>query len=49
MITRCHIVNPIIHEFLPVLLGSDGLAPYTGYKPDVNPGIANIFATAAVD
>ena len=34
-------------EFLPILLGSDGLASYTGYRQDVNPGIANVFATAA--
>lgn len=34
-------------EFLPVLLGPDSLAPYKGYRPDVNPGISNEFATAA--
>ncbi|MCG8409043.1 MAG: hypothetical protein MI923_27880 [Phycisphaerales bacterium] len=34
-------------EFLPVLLGPDALAPYDGYKPDVDAGIANVFATAA--
>lgn len=32
-------------EWLPVLLGS-GVAPYSGYKPGVNPGIANEFAAA---
>ena len=34
-------------EFLPVLLGRNGVRPYRGYNPDVNPGIANEFATAA--
>ena len=35
------------NEFLPALLGDGALAPYTGYKPWVNPGIANEFSTAA--
>lgn len=34
-------------EFLPVLLGRDALRPYRGYQPQVNPSIANEFATAA--
>ena len=34
-------------EFLPVLLGPDALRPYRGYQEDVNPGISNVFATAA--
>ena len=34
-------------EFLPVLLGNRGLRAYRGYNPNVNPGIANEFATAA--
>jgi peroxidase len=33
-------------EFLPVLLGPNALSSYGGYDPQVNPGIANIFATA---
>jgi peroxidase len=33
-------------EFLPVLLGPNALPPYAGYDPQVNPGIANVFATA---
>jgi len=33
-------------EFLPALLGK-ALPAYTGYKPNVNPGIANEFSTAA--
>jgi len=35
------------NEFLPVLLGGNALAPYRGYKEDVNAGIANEFATAS--
>ena len=35
------------NEFLPTLLGPNALAPYQGYRPDVNSGIANIFSTAA--
>ncbi|MEZ4217657.1 MAG: peroxidase family protein [Myxococcota bacterium] len=34
-------------EFLPALLGPNALAPYTGYDPGLEPGIANVFATAA--
>lgn len=34
-------------EFLPILLGPDALPPYKGYRPEVNPGISNIFATAS--
>lgn len=34
-------------EFLPALLGAKALRPYEGYKPDVNPGIATEFSTAA--
>jgi peroxidase len=33
-------------EWLPSLLGPNALAAYTGYKPTVNPGIANEFSTA---
>lgn len=35
------------NEFLPVLLGPDALPPYAGYDPEVDPGISNIFSTAA--
>lgn len=35
------------NEFLPVLLGRHALKPYTGYNPNVNAGIANVFSTAA--
>lgn len=34
-------------EFLPILLGPDALSPYEGYREDVDPGIANIFSSAA--
>jgi hypothetical protein len=34
-------------EFLPALLGKNALNSYTGYKPWVNPAIANEFANAA--
>jgi hypothetical protein len=35
------------NEFAPTLLGRDALAPYRGYNPNVNPGIALEFSTAA--
>lgn len=35
------------NEWLPALLGNGAIAKYTGYKPDVNPGISNEFSTAA--
>lgn len=35
------------NEFLPALLGTDAITPYRGYNPNVNPGIDNLFATAA--
>ncbi len=34
-------------HFLPLLIGPDAIEPYAGYEPQMNPGIANIFATAA--
>ena len=34
-------------EFLPALLGTNALRPYQGYNPEVNPGIATEFSTAA--
>ena len=34
-------------EFLPALLGRGAIRPYEGYKPEVNPGIATEFSTAA--
>lgn len=35
------------NEFLPLLLGENALPEYTGYDPNIDPGIANVFATAA--
>ncbi len=34
-------------DFLPLLLGNHPLAPYRGYRPEVNAGIANVFSGAA--
>lgn len=34
-------------DFLPLLLGKNPLAPYRGYQPQVNAGIANVFSGAA--
>jgi hypothetical protein len=34
-------------QWLPALIGSGVLQPYRGYNPNVNPGIANEFSTAA--
>jgi hypothetical protein len=34
-------------EFLPAVLGPNALPRYTGYKANVNPGIANEFSTVA--
>ncbi len=35
------------NEFLPALLGENAIREYAGYDPAVNPGISNIFSTAA--
>ena len=35
------------NEWLPALLGSNGLPSYNGFRSNVNPGIANEFSTAA--
>lgn len=34
------------NEFLPALLGPDGVAPYTGYNPNVNAGVDILFSAA---
>ena len=33
------------NEYLPALLGENAISPYSGYQPDVNPGIATEFST----
>ena len=35
------------NEYLPALLGQGAIKPYTGYKPNVNPGISPEFSEAA--
>ena len=35
------------NEFLQLLLGENGLGEYSGYNPDRNPQITNVFTTAA--
>jgi peroxidase len=35
------------NDFLPILIGPDALGAYSGYDSTIDPGIANIFATAA--
>jgi peroxidase len=35
------------NEWLPTLLGSNGIRPYQGYNPNVDPSISNEFSTAA--
>lgn len=32
-------------EYLPLLLGPNRLAPYSGYNPEINASIANVFAS----
>lgn len=40
--------NIIMYEYLPTLLGDDDpIIPYSGYKPDVHPGVSHIFQSAA--
>lgn len=35
------------NEFLPVILGEGALGPYPGHDPGVDPGVVNVFSTAA--
>lgn len=43
--------NIVLYEYLPTLLDAnspeDKIAPYTGYKPDLHPGISHVFQSAA--
>lgn len=36
-----------VKEFLPALFGKDLLGPYPGYNAEIDPGIMNVFSTAA--
>jgi hypothetical protein len=42
---ECQVIT--FNEWLPTLLGPGAIRPYTGYQPQVNAGIDNVFATAA--
>lgn len=46
MIVEAIIQSITYNEFLPLLLGSGALSAYAGYDSDINPQIANEFATA---
>lgn len=35
------------NEFIPVMLGPNAIPEYSGYDPNTNPGISNVFSTAA--
>lgn len=47
--SRVIALNQIItyKEFLPILLGSSALSQYSGYDSSLEPGIFNVFSTAA--
>jgi hypothetical protein len=47
MMVGAEIQSITYREFLPVLLGSEGLARYRGYQAGVDPTISNEFATAS--
>ena len=41
------VMQKIVYEdYLPILLGSDSLPPYVGYKEDVSPSVFNAFTLA---
>ena len=46
-IVIAEIQNITFREWLPAVLGRGAVDQYHGYKPNVNPGISNEFATAA--
>ncbi|MEP4077003.1 peroxidase family protein [Haloferula sp.] len=47
MIVGAEMQQITYNEFLPLLLGPRAIPPYQGYREDVDPSIANAFATAA--
>ncbi len=46
-IVRAQLQVITYNEFLPALLGGNALSEYTGYDPNVDPSISNLFSTAA--
>lgn len=46
-IVRAELQAITYNEFLPALLGQGAIDDYSGYDASVNPGIANVFSTAA--
>jgi hypothetical protein len=46
-ITIAEYQSIVFNEYLPSLLGNGAVANYTGYDPNVNPSIANVFSEAA--
>ena len=47
MVVGAEIQAITYNEFLPLLVGDNAISNYTGYDPNVNPGIANEFSSAA--
>ncbi|MEO0933594.1 MAG: peroxidase family protein, partial [Cyanobacteria bacterium J06641_2] len=46
-INTAQLQSIIYNEYLPALLGEDALSDYTGYNPNINPGIDRTFSNAA--
>lgn len=46
-INTAQLQSVIYNEYLPALLGNDALSDYTGYNPNINPGIDRTFSNAA--
>lgn len=46
-ITTAEYQNVIYSEYMPALVGSDAIAPYTGFDPTVNTEVTQEFSTAA--
>lgn len=46
MIVGAEMQHITYREFLPILLGPEAIPPYRGYREEVDPSIANEFATA---